>query len=294
MAPATGSSGLVPGASARLATGASVAAAAAHCLAAPLRMLGRAPLGFLAEVGRVVGFGASAVVAAGREAGFAVAAARQAVVVTTRCALPVVLVVGPIGALLALQALTLMRSFGVERQLAPLAAAVIVRELAPGFAAVVVAMQGGAAIAAELATMRLTEELDALDVMGLDPRGLIAGPRILGAALAAPVLNALAIVTGIAGAYAMSVVGLGVPRTLFLETVGDGIAIVDVVVSEAKTVVFGAALGAICAAAGFFCERTTEGVGRAANRAVVVSVVVILALNYLLNTAIFGLGGAGA
>ena len=209
-------------------------------------------------------------------------------------ALPVVLVVGPIGALLALQALTLMRSFGVERQLAPLAAAVIVRELAPGFAAVVVAMQGGAAIAAELATMRLTEELDALDVMGLDPRGLIAGPRILGAALAAPVLNALAIVTGIAGAYAMSVVGLGVPRTLFLETVGDGIAIVDVVVSEAKTVVFGAALGAICAAAGFFCERTTEGVGRAANRAVVVSVVVILALNYLLNTAIFGLGGAGA
>ena len=258
-----------------------------------LRALGRPPLSFLGGAGRVVAFGTSAVVAGLREPGGLVTGLRQAIALTTRCALPVVLVVGPIGALLALQALTLMRSFGVERQLAPLAAAVIVRELAPGFAAVVVAMQGGAAIAAELAAMRLTEELDALDAMGLDPRGWIAGPRVVGAALAAPLLNALAILTGICGAYAMSVIGLGVPRTLFLDTVVDGISTGDVLVSEAKTVVFGAALGAICASAGFSCERTTEGVGRAANRAVVASVVVILVLNYLLNTAIFGLRGGG-
>ncbi len=259
----------------------------------PLRALGRLPLSSACALGRVVAFGGSSVVAGLRERGGVASSLRHAVALTTRCALPVVLVVGPIGALLALQALTLMRSFGVERQLAPLAAAVIVRELAPGFAAVVVAMQGGAAIAAELATMRLTEELDALDAMGLDPRGLIAGPRIVGAALAAPLLNALAILTGIAGAYAMSVVGLDVPRTVFLDTVLDGVAVGDVIVSEAKTVIFGAALGAICASSGFFCERTTDGVGRAANRAVVASVVVILVLNYLLNTAIFGLRGGG-
>jgi phospholipid/cholesterol/gamma-HCH transport system permease protein len=258
-----------------------------------LRALGRLPLAFCAAARRIVGFGVVAVVVGVRERGGLLVAVRQAVAITTRCALPVVLVVGPIGALLALQALTLMRAFGVERQLAPLAAAVIVRELAPGFAAVVVAMQGGAAIAAELAAMRLTEELDALDAMGLDPRGLIAGPRVVGAALAAPVLNALAILTGICGAFAMSVVGLGVPRTLFLDTVLEGISTTDLLVSEAKTVVFGAALGAICASAGFFCERTTEGVGRAANRAVVASVVIILVLNYLLNTAIFGLRGGG-
>ncbi|MBM4281398.1 MAG: hypothetical protein FJ137_11785, partial [Deltaproteobacteria bacterium] len=109
-----------------------------------LRALGRWPLGFLVAAGHVVGFGAGAAITGLREPGGGAHALRQAVTVTTRCALPVVLVVGPIGALLALQALTLMRSFGVERQLAPLAAAVIVRELAPGFAAVVVAMQGGA------------------------------------------------------------------------------------------------------------------------------------------------------
>jgi phospholipid/cholesterol/gamma-HCH transport system permease protein len=129
--------------------------------------------------------------------------------------------------------------------------------------------------------------------MGLDPRGLLAGPRIVGAALAAPLLNALAILTGIAGAYAMSVLGLGVPRTLFLDHVLEGVSVGDVVVSEAKTVVFGSALGAICASAGFSCERSTAGVGRAANRAVVASVVVILVANYLLNTALFGLRGGG-
>jgi phospholipid/cholesterol/gamma-HCH transport system permease protein len=141
--------------------------------------------------------------------------------------------------------------------------------------------------------MRLTEELDALDVMGLDARGLVAGPRVVGAALAAPLLNLLAVVTGLAGAYAMAVLLLGVPRTLFLSTVLDGLSPLDVWVSEAKTICFGCGLGAICASAGFFCERTTAGVGRAANRAVVASVVFILVANYLLNTAIFGLHGGG-
>ncbi len=258
-----------------------------------LRLFGRPAVSVVRAVGRIVLFGVDAVAAGLAGPGGLVAALRQAIAITIRCAIPVVLVVGPIGALLALQALTLMRTFGVERHLAPLAAAVIVRELAPGFAAVVVAMQGGAAIAAELAAMRLTEEIDALEVMGLEPRGLLAGPRIVGAAIAAPVLNALAVLTGIGGAYAMSVLGLGVPRTLFLDHVLEGLALGDLVVSEAKTVVFGCALGAICASAGFFCERTTAGVGRAANRAVVTSVVVILVLNYLLNTAWFGLRGGG-
>lgn len=252
---------------------------------------GRQTLAFFAGAGRVIAFFFVAVFACLRERGGVAAAAQQAIILTSKCAAPVVLVIAPIGAMLALQSLTLMRTFGAERQLAPLAVAVIVREMAPGFAAVVVAMQGGAAIAAELATMRLAEELDALEGMGIDAKGLIAGPRILGAALAAPLLNALAILTGIAGAYAMAVLGLGVPRALFLSTLFDGLTPLDVWVSEAKTVIFGLGLGAICASAGFHAERTTQGVGAAANRAVVASVVGVLVLNYFLNTAIFGLRG---
>jgi phospholipid/cholesterol/gamma-HCH transport system permease protein len=257
--------------------------------------LGRSTVAAFAEAGRVVLFAAGASWACLRVPGGLQAASVQAVLLTMRCAVPVVLVLAPIGAMLALQSLTLMRSFGVERQLAPLAAAVIVRELAPGFAAVVVSMQGGAGIAAELAAMRHAEELDALDVMGVDARGFVAGPRILGAAVAAPLLNALAILMGMAGTYAMAVLVMGVPRVLFLETVWDGINMADLWISQAKTVVFGLGLGAICASAGFFRgpETGAVGVGMAANRAVVKSVVFVLVANYLLNTAIFGLKGGG-
>lgn len=258
-----------------------------------LRACGRGGVDVVRAFGRVVAFFVYATSRGLREPGGISAAVQQAIILTSRCALPVVLVVGPIGAMLALQSLTLIRTFGTEKQLAPLAAAVIIRELAPGFCSVVVAMQGGASIAAELAAMRLAEELDALEVMGLEPRGLIAGPRILGAALAGPLLDVLAIVMGLTGAYLMAVVVMDVPHTMFVEGLADGFSVKDVLLSVLKTSIFGLGLGAICASAGFNCERSTVGVGAAANTAVVASVVFVLAANYLLNTALFGLRGGG-
>jgi phospholipid/cholesterol/gamma-HCH transport system permease protein len=241
--------------------------------------------------GQVVWFLVAATIAGLREPGAGGRALQQALLITSRCAVPVALVVGPVGAMMALQSLTLMQAFGVERQVASLCAAVIVRELAPGFACVVVAMQGGAAIAAELAAMRVAEEIDAVEVMGVEPRGLFAGPRIVGAAVAGPMLNTVAIVCGLAGAYLMSVVVLGVPHALFIDTLPEGIQLKDVWFSLMKTVVFGVGLGGICASAGFHCERTTAGVGAAANRAVVRSVIFVLVANYVLNTLLFGLRG---
>ena len=265
----------------------------ARALASPLTALGRGTFGLLAGAGRTIAFSAPAVLSALVSAEGLRAASAQALVIAARCVLPVALVLTPIGAMVALQSLTLMRTFGVERALAPLVVASIVREMAPGFAAVVVAMQGGAGIAAELGAMRVREEIDALEVMGVDARGLVAGPRILGAALAAPLMNAVAIACGVAGAYAMAVLALGVPRALFLETALNGITVTDVWVSEAKAMIFGVGVGAVCATAGFFAARGPAGVGRAANRAVVASVVLVLVGNYLVNTGIFGLRGGG-
>lgn len=245
----------------------------------------------MSSTGRVLSFSLPALLGALSTREGLRASATHASAISLRCALPVALVCGPVGAMLALQALTLMRTFGVERQLAPLCVATIVRELAPGFAAVVVAMQGGAGIAAELGAMRNNAELDALEVMGVDPRANIAGPRIIGAALAAPIMNALAIACGVLGSFIMAVVVLGVPRALFLDTALLGIGVLDVWVSEAKSVLFGAARGAHRAAAGFFAPLGPAGVGRAANRAVVASVIVVLVANYLVNTAVFGLKG---
>ena len=259
---------------------------------APFASVGRGALSFSGAAGRVFLFAGPAVVGALTSRQGLRACALHAVTISYRCALPVMLVVGPVGAMLALQALTLMRSFGVERALAPLCVATLVREIAPGFAAVVVAMQGGAGIAAELGAMRNSAELDALEVMGVDPRSNVAGPRIVGAALAAPLMNAVAIAVGIFGAFAMAVPLLHVPRAVFLETALEGIGIVDVWVSELKCVLFGVALGSVSATMGYFAPAGPAGVRKAANRAVVASVIVVLVSNYLVNTLVFGLRGA--
>ncbi len=258
-----------------------------------LARLGRGLVDFLSSMGRVLSFSVPAIVGALATRAGLRACASQASTISLRCAVPVAVATGPLGALLALQALTLMRGFGVERQLAPLCVATIVRELAPGFAAIVVAMQGGAGIAAELGAMRNSAELDALEVMGADPRASVAGPRIIGAALAAPIMNALAIACGVLGAFIMAVIVLDVPRALFLDTALLGLNVLDVWVSELKAAVFGIALGAVCATAGFFAGVGPAGVGRAANKAVVASIIIVLFANYLVNTAVFGLRSGG-
>src|SRR5688500_2760977 len=106
-------------------------------------MIGRAPHHAFSSTGRVSRFGAQCVCATLMSRDGLRATSAHAVSLTIRCAIPVFLVCAPIGAMLALQALELMRTVGVERVLAPLCTATIVRELSPGFAAVVVAMQGG-------------------------------------------------------------------------------------------------------------------------------------------------------
>lgn len=258
---------------------------------APLAAFGRGVVGLVVAVGRTTSFAASSVAACVATPGGLSEAAKAAIVVTSRCLVPVVLVTLPLGAMMSLQGLALMRTFGFERYLGPLVAATIVRELSPGFAAVVVAMQGGAGIAAELGAMRAREEIDAMEAMGVDPRAVLAGPRILAAVIAAPILNAIAMVVSIAGAYVAAVPLLGVPHGVFMDDLLGALSLQDVWISQAKCVVFGALLGGVCASAGFHAERGPSGVGRAANRAVVASVVVVLVANYLLNTAVYGIKG---
>lgn len=194
---------------------------------------------------------------------------------------------------MAMQSLSLTRVFGVERLLAPLVTATVVRELAPGFSAVMICFQAGAGIAAELGTMRVQEEIDALEVMGLDARRLVVGPRILGAALCAPLLNALGIFVGIGAAWLVSVGLFGLPHGLFAEGWLEGITVVDIWTSEIKAATFGLLLGGVSATFGFHTTGGSAGVGRSANRTVVATVILVLVTNYLLNTAIFGLRGGG-
>lgn len=257
----------------------------------PLEKIGQATQGFFAATGRVVAFSAASMAAALTTAEGLSATLVQVRALTLRCTLPVVLVAGPIGAMLALQSLTVARTFGVDRLLPPLVSATLVRELAPGFAAVMVCFQAGAGIAAELGTMRVQEELDALEVMGLEPRAFVVGPRVLGAMVATGLLNALAIVTGMFGAYLVAVPLAGMAHALFVDGALEGLSLVDVWLSETKAVIFGLTLGAVSATFGAFVSGGAQGVGRAANRAVVATVILVLVANYVVNTALLGLKG---
>lgn len=258
-----------------------------------LARLGDALVGFLAASGRVIGYTAGALRVTFTTREGISASIGQAGLLTWRCIVPVMLVAGPIGAMLAMQSLSVARAFGLDRLLPPLVSATIVRELAPGFAAVMVCFQAGAGIAAELGTMRVQEEIDALEVMGMDPRAFVVGPRVVGAAVATALLNALAIVTGILGAYLVAVPMAGMAHALFTDTAIEGLTLVDVWLSELKAGIFGLVLGAVSATFGAFAQGGPQGVGRAANRAVVATVILVLVTNYVVNTAIFGLKGGG-
>lgn len=246
---------------------------------------------FLAATGRVCAEAALALRGLVAQPAAWRACIAQSAALSYRCALPVLWVTAPIGAMLAVHSLSITRAFGVDRLLPPLVSSTIIREFAPGFAAVMVCFQGGAGIAAELGTMRVQDELAALEVMGVDARAWVFAPRMLGAALATTLLNGLAIVAGLGGAYLVSVGLAGIPHTLFVEGALHGIRVEDLWVSEAKSAWFGGLLGAVSASFGAEAAGGARGVGMAANRAVVTTVIAVLASNYLINTLLLGFGG---
>ena len=253
--------------------------------------MGRWALGFLIAAGRISSFSSGALVSTIRSWLALRLVAAQAASLFLRCLVPVILVVVPVGAMLCMQSLSLTRMFGVDRLLAPLITATVVRELSPGFSAVMIAFQAGAGIAAELGTMRVQQELDALEVMGVDARRLVVGPRILGATLAAPLLNAFGIVLGVGAAWLVAVGLYDLPHGQFADHWLDGLTPDDLWISQLKSASFGFVIGCVSSTFGFFTTGGPAGVGKSANRTVVVSVIVVLVANYLLNTALFGLKG---
>jgi phospholipid/cholesterol/gamma-HCH transport system permease protein len=259
-----------------------------------LSAVGRQTLAFLEATGLVLAFATRSVARTVVSTDALGATLTQSAVLVLRCAVPVVLVCAPIGAMLAMQSLAITRAFGVDRLLPPLLAATIVRELAPGFAAVMVCFQAGAGVSAELGTMKVQEELDALAVMGIDARALVVGPRVLGTAVAAVLLNAAAIVTGMLGGWAVAVPLGGMGHAGFMDALFQGLSLGDLWLSEVKSLVFGLTIGAISVTFGCHASGGPAGVGRAANRTVVASVICVLVANYFVNTLLFGLRGAGS
>jgi phospholipid/cholesterol/gamma-HCH transport system permease protein len=214
--------------------------------------------------------------------------ARHTVELVARCALPVAAVVFPAGMVLALQGLVIFDLFGAQRLLSPLVSVALYREIGPVLAGVLVAAQGGSAVAAELGAMRIQEELDATEVMGIDAIRVHVVPRFLAIVLATPLLNLLACVAGVWGGFASAVWIKGEPGGIYWANLWDLTTTADLAGSAFKAFVFGLVIGLVACWNGYHASGGAPGVGKAVNDTVVYAATGFILVNYFLTSALFG------
>lgn len=208
--------------------------------------------------------------------------------VFARCVLPVLATTVPLGMVMALQALAIFDQFGAQRLLSPLISVATFRELSPVLASVLVAAQGGSSFAAELGAMRIREELDATEVMGVDPLRVHVVPRLLALVFACPLLNLAGSLGGISGGWLCAVGLNGEPSGIYWANLWALTHPVDLFGGFLKTVVFGWIIGLVATYFGYHATGGAPGVGRAVNDTVVVGCTSFIVANYFLSSALYG------
>lgn len=172
--------------------------------------------------------------------------------------------------------------FSAEQYLPQALALALVLEFAPTGAALIVAGRSGASLGAELGSMRLTEQLDALEVLGLSPLVELVAPRVLGCMIALPLLTVFLIYFALLGSFAAELLGGTMHWTQYQTEWLRGLRLSDVLPATLKTVAFGYLIGVTGCWFGMTADGGTESVGRAATRGVVVSTFLVLTSNVLL------------
>ena len=191
------------------------------------------------------------------------------------------------GMVLALQTFTVLKRFSAESYVGTLVALSMVRELSPVLTSLIVAGRAGSAMGAELGSMRVTEQIDALEVMATDPIHYLVVPRVWAAVLMMPLLVVMADGVGIAGGYLVSVVLMGANPVSYLNTSFQYTVLNDLVSGLIKAAVFGLLMATISCQQGFYTTGGAEGVGRSTTAAVVLSSIAILAADFFLTKLLF-------
>lgn len=250
-----------------------------------LASIGEATVGRMEAVGRFARFCMAAVgwmVRGTRGYGRLRLLMPQLYLVGTR-SIPVVMLVGAfVGAVLAVEMYPQFQALGQEGTIGGVINISVVKQIGPVLAAVMIAGRVGGAVSAELGTMRVTEQLDALRVMGADPIAYLVVPRVLACVLMVPVLTIISDLLGIFGGYVVAVRGYGVNPTEYWEFSAWLVTSWEVLSGLIKSVVFGLMIGLISCYQGFHCRAGAEGVGRATTEAFVVSFMAIIIANFFI------------
>lgn len=198
--------------------------------------------------------------------------------------LPVVALTGTfIGMVLAVQSYNQFRAFGLETQLGGVINRTMFRELGPVLAATMLAGRVGSAMAAELGTMRVTEQIDALSSMGANPVHYLVVPRFLSCIFLIPSLTIMAVFMGVVGGAAYCIFLLNIDMHHYTRNAKSFVENWDILYGVVKSIFFGATIGILSCYRGFNCKPGAEGVGQAATTAFVHSFVVIIALDLFLS-----------
>lgn len=177
--------------------------------------------------------------------------------------------------------------FGAKALIGPSVVLSLTRQLSPVLAALMVTGRAGSAMAAELGTMRVSEQIDALHAMAVPPLAYLVVPRILATTLMLPLLTIIFDFVGFVGAYLVSINILGISSTTFIDQILTNVKLKDIYSGLYMATVFGFLIATICTSRGYFASGGAKGVGRATTQAVVVSSASILVADYLMVTLIF-------
>ncbi len=191
------------------------------------------------------------------------------------------------GMVLALQSYTGFTRFNAESAIAGVVVLSVTRELAPVLAGLMVAGRVGAAIAAEIGTMRVTEQIDALTTLSVNPFKYLIAPRLIAATLTLPILVLIGDIIGVYGGYVVSIYNLGFSPGGYLSQTWDVVQTMDVVSGLIKAAAFGFIVALMGCYHGFNSGRGAQGVGAATTNAVVSSSILILIFNYILTQVFF-------
>jgi phospholipid/cholesterol/gamma-HCH transport system permease protein len=191
-----------------------------------------------------------------------------------------------VGMVFALQLTSALRQFGTESFVGATLGIALTRELAPVFTSIVVAARAGAGMATELGSMRITEQIDALATLAVNPIQFLVTPRVVAATIMVPLLTMLFNCVGLAGGYGVAVWLLNVDKGVFLENARWIVDTKDVLQGVMKATIFGCALSLVSCYQGYNAQGGAKGVGVGTTRAVVGSFVTILILDYFLTDII--------
>lgn len=244
---------------------------------------------FVAETGRLADFIRQVIFWSFRPPFFLREVIRSMKNIAFQCLLPVIAVVGPTGMVVTLQSITVFKLFGADRLLSSLLAESMFRELSPMLASIMVAAQAGSAVAGELGTMRVKEEIDAMEVMSINPFQYVIIPRLIALALICPLLNIIACLFGITGGFLVAVVLKHLNQGVFIDNLFSYLKLSHIWGGMLKASIFGVIVGIISCYRGYKVSGGALGVGKAANNTVVHSILLIVIFNYFVTTALINL-----